>query len=145
MRLVNLDRSSYKYEPYDDIYIGRKAFICWPSVQCRIWDRRQPKFMHHPVCFDSFGSSSSVEDERFLQADAFGSFRGVYRSISSSGLPKPGSCDSVWPCAVPIFPVSWAVEVPFLLPSCRQLFLRKRDRKYISKLRLSQRRKEAAD
>ena len=71
--------------------------------------------MHHPIGFGASRCSSSVEDERFLEADAFGSFRGVDWSVSSRGFPESGNCDPVRPQAVLVFSIPGAVEVPFFL------------------------------
>ena len=64
----------------------------------------------------SSGCSPSVEYEGFLQADPFGSFRStVDWPVSSRRFPESGDCHPVWPRAVLVFPIPWAVEVPFLL------------------------------
>lgn len=103
-------------------YTWREAFV-WEFFG-RGWVRnaRQPKLMHHPISFHPFGSSSSVEHKRLLQTNAL-PFRGIYRPVSSSGLPKPSSCDPIWTCTVPVFSVPWTVEVPLFLPCACQLFL----------------------
>jgi len=75
--------------------------------------------MHHPVGFDTFGCSTFVEDKRFLQAYALAPIRRVDWPVSSSGLPEACSSYPVWSCAVPVLPIPWTVEIPFLLSSTR--------------------------
>ena len=81
--------------------------------------------MHHPVSFDPFSSSASIEDEGFLQSNTPGAIRGVDGAVSASGLPKSSSSHPVGSSTVSVFSVSWAVEIPLLLPCGRQLFLQK--------------------
>lgn len=77
--------------------------------------------MHHPLGLDTLRSSTSVEDERLLQADALGSLGRVDGSVCSGGFPETSSSYSIGPRTVSVFPVPRAVEVPFLFPSTRQL------------------------
>ena len=70
--------------------------------------------MHHPICFGSSGCSSSVENEGFLESNAFDSFRGVDWPVCSCSFPESCNCDPIRPRAVLVLLIPWAVEVPFL-------------------------------
>lgn len=95
---------------------GRKVWAC----SYIIWARGQAKFMHHPVGFEAFGSSTSIVHKRFLQPDAVDPTRGVNGLVRASGLPKPRASHSVGPCAVSVFPVPSTEKVPFFLPNSCQ-------------------------
>ena len=97
----------------------------------RVRERREAKFMHHPIGFDSFSSSTTVEHKRLLQTDALSGVQWVYRPVSSGCFPESTSSYSVRPSAVSIFPVSWTVKVPLFLPHRCKLFLNIDSRKCI--------------
>lgn len=94
-------------DSYD--YISRKGFV---------GEGRSSKFMHHPIRFNPFGRSSSIKHKGFLQTNTFGGIGRVNRPIGASGLPKSASCYPVRPCTVPVFTVSWAVEIQLFLARC---------------------------
>lgn len=82
----------------------------------------ESELVHHPVGLHAFGGPTFVEDKGLLEANALVLVSGVDGSICACGLPKSSPSHSIWPCAVPVLSISWAVEVPFLLSSCCKLF-----------------------
>ena len=81
--------------------------------------------MHHPVSFDPFCCLPFVENKGFLQTYAFTGLGRVDRPVSSSGLPETSPGHTIRPGAVSVLAVSWAVEIPLLLPICCYLCLNK--------------------
>lgn len=77
----------------------------------------EAKFMHHPISFSTFASTTTIINQRFLQANAVATFTAgrVNGPIDTGGFPETRTCYSIRPYAIPVFSSSFAEKVPFLL------------------------------
>lgn len=64
----------------------------------------EAEFMHHPVSFHSLSSTSSVVNQRFLQANAVVGILAhiVDWPVYSSGFPETRASHPVGPYAIPV-------------------------------------------
>lgn len=65
----------------------------------------KPVFMHDPITFLPFGSSSAVEDQSLLHSNKSASLGAVDLPVFSGGLPVAGVGGSVGPQSGRVFPV----------------------------------------
>lgn len=79
--------------------------------------RWEAKLVHHPISFGAFSSTSTIVNERLLEANALTALPsvGIHGLVYASGLPKPGPSYSIWPDTVLVLPPSLAVKVPLFI------------------------------